>query len=199
MQVAEKLMTVEEFMQLPNDGKKYELVRGELVEVCRPIYVHGKLQTRIAGKLDNFVDEHDLGEVFTESGVITNRDPDSLRGPDVGFISKTRLQGLDLSKFVPIAPDLVIEIVSDSDKPSLIDEKINEYLAAGTRLVWVIYPASKRIAIYDDDGHYKGLDINGVLDGGEVVPGFTLTLHDLFKNLPVPSSDSDIAQGDSQS
>jgi Uma2 family endonuclease len=182
MNVAEKLMTVEEFAQLPNDGKKYELVEGVLVEVCRPKPIHGKIQARLTRYLDAYVDEHKLGMVTNESGYITHRNPDSLRGPDVAFISTERLGQHDLTAYVPTAPDLVIEIVSEFDTPATVDTKVNEYLAAGAKLIWVVYPDAKRVGAYDDDGHYKGFDVNGVLDGGDVVPNFKLALKDIFRD-----------------
>jgi Uma2 family endonuclease len=138
MHVAEKLMTVEEFARLPNDGKKYELVEGKRVE-C---YVSKPIQT------------------------------DSTVHPEKHA----------LANYFPTGHDLAVEIVSEFDTPAEIDKKVNEYLAAGAKLVWVVYPDAKRVGIYDDDGHYKGLDINGVLDGGQVVPGFSMALKDIFRD-----------------
>lgn len=80
MTVQDKLLTIEEFARLPNDGKKYDLVKGHLVEVCRPKFIHGRLQSRFARFLDTYADANRLGAVVTESGHILSRNPDTVRG-----------------------------------------------------------------------------------------------------------------------
>lgn len=180
MQVAEKLLTVEEFAKLPNDGKRYELVAGVLVDVCRPKPIHGKTQALLTMYITMFVVQNKLGMVTTEAGYITHRQPDSLRGPDEAFISKSRLGAHDLNDYIPIAPDLAVEIASEFDTAADLDKKVNEYLAAGTRLIWIVYPDSQRVGIYDNDGHFRGIDISGMLDGGAVLPGFQVALRDIF-------------------
>ncbi len=183
MNVAEKLMTAEEFAQMPNDGKKYELMDGVPVEECRPKPIHGIIQARLTRRIGNFVEEQELGEVLVEAGVITKRDPDSVRGPDVFFVPKDQYVGHDLTTYLPGAPALAVEVVSEYDKPSDVDDKLNEYLAAGARQVWVVYPDTRRVVIYDANGRYKRLGINDTLEGGDVLPGFSLPLRDLFKEI----------------
>jgi Uma2 family endonuclease len=183
MAVQEQLMTAEEFAAMPNDGKLYELVKGVVVEVCRPKVAHGKLQIRIGHFFDAYVSAHDLGLATTETGYILSRNPDTVRGPDVAFISKERLPNPDFDEFVPMAPDLAVEIVSPNDTASDVATKVKEYLEAGTKLVWVFYPKLLAVYVHRPDGSAQVVERDGVLDGGDALPGFTLSLRDVFQSL----------------
>lgn len=184
MAVQEKLLTAEEFAKMPSDGKKYDLVKGHLVEVCRPKYIHGRLQTRLARYLDVHTEEHDLGAVVTESGHILARNPDTVRGPDVAFISKARLATQEPTGFIPGGPDLAVEIVSENDTVTEVMDKLKEYFRAGTRMVMVVYPNTQQVYVYEGSmTNVRIVDIDGTLDGGEVLPGFKLPLRDLFQGL----------------
>ncbi len=183
MSILEKLLTAEDFARMPNDGKRYELVDGVPVEVCRPKPIHGKVAGRLMRYIGTHVDDNDLGMATVESGYVTKRDPDNVRGPDVAFISKERLGNHNLNDYVPTAPDLVVEVVSEYDTPGGIALKIDEYLNAGARLVWIVYPDQKRVAVYQANGQYHGVSTDEVLDGGDVLPGFKLALRDVFKGL----------------
>ena len=184
MAVQEKLLTAEEFANMPSDGKRYDLVKGRLVEVCRPKYIHGRLQTRFARHLDIFTDENKLGAVVTESGHILARNPDTVRGPDVAFIAQARLEHQEPTGFIPNGPDLAVEIVSPNDTTKEVMDKIKEYFRAGTRLVWVVYPEMQEVYVYAGSStNVHIVDINGTLDGGDVLPGFALPLRDVFQDL----------------
>jgi len=184
MAVQEKLLTAEEFAQLPKDGKKYELVKGVVVEVCRPNYIHGKLQASLAYFLNDHVRKQKLGDVITETGHILARNPDTVRGPDVAFISKDRAKRQEPSGYVPSGPDLAVEIVSPNDTAKEINDKIKEYFQAGTSLIWVIYPDTKEVYVYENDSTtIQIVRVDSALDGADVLPGFTLALHDLFEDL----------------
>src|SRR2546423_1394071 len=183
MAIQEKLITAEEFAAIPDDGKRHELVRGVIVEMVRPKPLHGKIQIRFGHFLDEFVDAHDLGLVTAEAGFLVARNPDVVRGPDVAFISKKRLPNPDLAEFIPMAPDLAIEIVSPNDTVKEVHDKIEEYFRAGGLLVWVVYPESKRVHVYSSIENIQVVNIDGTLDGGDVLPGFILPLRDVFKGL----------------
>lgn len=184
MAVQEKLLTAEEFAQLPYDGKKYDLVEGVLIEVCRPNIAHGKLQAEFAYLLKSYVKSHLIGDVVTETGHILARNPDTVRGPDVAFMSKSRLGHDDQSGFYSKGPDLTVEIVSPSDLASELNAKIRQYFRAGTRLVWLVYPVTQEVHVYDGSHtNVKILDNTNVLDGSDVLPGFTLQLSELFQVL----------------
>ncbi len=183
MALQEKLLTAEEFAAMPDDGKRHELVKGVFIEVSRPKLLHGRVQVRFASFIGRFVDEHDLGLTTTETGYVLARNPDTVRGPDVAFVSKGRLEHPDPNEYIPIAPDLAVEIVSPNDTASEIGEKLEEYLQAGTRMVWVVYPARKTVHVYHGDNKAYIIDINGILDGGDALPGFKLPLRDVFQGL----------------
>ncbi len=183
MVVQEKLISAEEFGMIPDDGKRYELVEGVLVEMVRPKPLHGILQVRFGHFLLVFVEQGNLGIVTTESGYILSRNPDTVRGPDVAFLSSSRLANPDLTDFIPIAPDLAVEIVSPNDRAQAVAEKVTQYLNAGTLLVWVVYPKLRKVYVYHSNDKAEIVDINGTLDGGDVLPGFALALKDVFEGL----------------
>jgi Uma2 family endonuclease len=105
-----------------------------------------------------------------------------VRAPDVGFVAKERLTGPIPDKYFPFAPDLAVEVVSPSDTAQDIREKVLDFLKAGTRLVWVVYPESKTVDVYRPDG-VQVVEINGTLDGGDVLPGFRLALRAVFESV----------------
>lgn len=184
MAIQEKLLTAEEFAKMPSDGKKYDLVKGRLVEVCRPKYIHGKLQAELAYFFTAYVRPNDLGAVLTEAGHILARNPDTVRGPDVAFISKARLATQEPTGFIPGGPDLAVEIISQNDTVGEVMDKLKEYFRAGTRLVMVVYLNTQQVYVYEGSmTNVRIVDIDGTLDGGEVLPGFELPLRDLFQGL----------------
>ncbi len=179
--LATKLITAEEFAELPDpaDGSKQELVRGEVVVVSRPKGLHGILMNRIGRKIGNYVDDRNLGWTVEDGGVVLERDPDTVRGPDVAFYSIQR-QPNPPTDFFEIAPDLAIEIRSPGDRPGQIREKVREYLALGVRLIWIVDPNHRTVTVYS--GNHRGLvfEEDEVLEGGEVVPGFTCKVSELL-------------------
>jgi Uma2 family endonuclease len=183
MAVQEKLLTVEEFMALPDNGMKRELDRGVVIEVSPPNFGHGILAVNFAFFLKPFVNEKRLGWVTVETGFILSRNPDVVRAPDVAFLSRERLANPDFTAFIPMAPDLAVEVVSPNDTASEIETKVFKYLQAGTRLVLVLYPDTQRIHSFQPNGSIRVLNINDTLEGGEFLPGFTLPLRELFRDL----------------
>ena len=129
-------------MAANGDGRRYELVRGELQEMVPSGGTHGKIAFSIASIIAAHIRGRDIGEGFTaEAGFVTGRDPDSVRAPDVAFVSKERLPPSGVPQgFVEAAPDLAVEVVSPSDSAAAVQAKIEEYFAAGCRLAWVVYP-----------------------------------------------------------
>lgn len=181
MTVQEKFVTAEEFATLPDDGAWHDLVRGVIVEVGRPKPRHSTIQVRFARYIGEFVDDHNLGLVTTEGGYVLARNPDTVRGPDVAFISKERLPEPNLDEYIPMAPDLVVEIVSPGDTATEITDKVSEYFAAGARLVWVAY--SDKVYVYHNSLSIEVVPGDGVLDGEDVLPGFKLPLREVFKGM----------------
>jgi Uma2 family endonuclease len=176
-----KLMTAEEFARRPQpaDGSREELVRGEVETMPSPKGIHGIVQVRFSRKIGNFVDDHKLGWVASESGVILDRDPDTVRGPDVFFHSLAR-QPAPPEDYFEIPPDLAVEVLSPDDRPGKVRDKITQYLVSGVRLVWVADPESRTIIVYSGKLPGTKLGEADTIDGGDVLPGFTARVADFF-------------------
>jgi len=177
---AKRRMSAEEFSVLRRH-ERYELVAGRL-RVCEPPGgLHGIVAVRLASVLHRWVDEHDLGTVLVETGYIVHRSPDTVRGPDVSFVRKERLgTGEFPQTFVGFAPDLAIEILSPDDRSLEIGEKVADYLRGGTRLVWVVDPATGTVSVRRPGQPPELLDRSGRLDGGEVLAGFSCSVQELL-------------------
>ena len=172
-------MTAEEFVQLPDDGHRYELVRGRLIEMPPSAYGSSMVGSLILAAILAFVRPRGLGIVGGEGGgVVLARGPDTVRAPDVSFIRRERVDDPHrlLTQAFPGAPDLAVEVLSPTDRPGDVADKITEYLAAGTRLVWVVDAEARAVAVFHADALPAFLFEDGVLDGEDVIPGFALPL-----------------------
>jgi Uma2 family endonuclease len=178
-----RVVTAEELFEYP-DSKHYELVRGVPRVSEPPGGVHGRIAGRIMARLGDYVDRLGLGTVMVEAGYVLQRAPDTVRGPDVSFVSVARLApDLIPEQFFPGAPDLAVEVLSPSSRWSEVEEEIADYFAAGARLVWVVDPGERRAIVRYPDRPPNIVGAGESLDGEEVVPGFTLALAELFKPL----------------
>lgn len=173
-------MTVEEFeafVALPeNEDKLFEFIGGEIFEVPSNPY-SSKIAMRIGRYLDIFVEQHDLGHVTGEAGgywVSGER-----YAPDVAFIAKERQAELVKEGYNPNPPNLAVEVISPQDRPHNLHIKIANYLAAGT-LVWIVYPESQEIEVFEPNQPVKTLGVNDTLDGGNVLQGFKLEVKKIF-------------------
>ena len=183
MSAINTMMTAEELLDLPPDNMRHELVNGELITMPPTGSEHGIRTGRVTLRLGGFVEKNDLGVFFgAETGFIITRHPDTVRAPDFAFVSKTRIppQGLT-AKFFHGAPDLAVEVLSPTDSHSEVAEKIDEWLAAGTCLVWVIDPAKKTVAVYAPNRQPRILKGEDCLDGEQVLPGFNLPIMEIFR------------------
>jgi Uma2 family endonuclease len=150
---AKTLLTLEQFMALPEDGNKYELNRGELVTMPPAARIHVMVIWRISKILSRFVDEHRLGRVYTEAGYMLSREPESTyRQPDISFLSRAREQQMGDTQFLEGAPDLAIEVISPGNTAEELAIKIAQYLAAGGKEVWAVYPTIREVLIHKADG-----------------------------------------------
>src|SRR5919197_537753 len=148
--VAQKLITAEEFFRMPQppDGSQQELVRGVIVTMPPPGGRHGVCCLKIGRRIGNFVEEKGLGTAAcNDAGFISERDPDTVRGPDVSFWSRERLPEVP-EGYIPIAPDLIVEVVSPSDHFSRVQTKVREYLQRGVRMIWVVDPEDRGVTVY---------------------------------------------------
>jgi len=175
-----RVVTAEELFQYP-DSKYYELVRG-VPRVCEPPGgVHGRIAARLVALLGDHVERLGLGTVSVEAGYVLQRGPDTVRGPDVSFVSLTRLPPDRIpEQFIPGAPDLAVEILSPGRRWSEVEEKIADYFAAGARLVWVVDPGERRVIVRYPDRPPRVVAAGDSLEGEDVVPGFALALAELF-------------------
>lgn len=177
-----KLLTAEEFFLLPApaDGAQQELVRGEIVTIPPPGGLHGVCCSKVNRRLGNFVEDNGRGAVTAnDTGFITERSPDSVRGPDVAYWSRERLPVVPVG-YIEIAPDLLVEVLSPSNTSRQIRTKIQEYFARGVRLVWVVAPEDRTLTIYRTPDEGRLLHESATVTGEEVLPGFSCRVSDLL-------------------
>ena len=177
------LLTAEEFLHLNDGGAFTELVRGRIVEMNRPYTAHGYFCYRIAMLLGQFVEQQSLGRIVTnDAGVVTERDPDTVRGPDIAFYSYERIPRGPLPEgYWPAAPELVVEIRSPDDRWKDILHKASEYLSAGVLTVAVADPATQRVHLFSADRETSVLNIDDELTFPDILPGFAVPVRKLFE------------------
>ena len=142
---------------------------------------HGAISNELAYYLTHHVKQHDLGMIYAaETGFIIERNPDTVRAPDVAFIRKDRIPARYEKGFCRIVPDLVVEVVSPDDSHSEVLDKVHQWLDAGVRLVWVVDPHTRAIQTYQSDRVLEALNPEDRIEGGEVIPGFSLSLSMVF-------------------
>jgi Uma2 family endonuclease len=180
-----KVWSDAEFMALPDDGNRYELVKGELINLGNSGALHGYIAIILSAALFALVTSRKLGVLLDSSTAFTMKNGNK-RSPDIAFFAKERLQGLEElpTGFLEGAPDLVVEILSLGSTIAEIEDKIAEYFANGTRLLWVISPGQHYVLVYRSGYEPQRLLTSGdFLEGEEVVPGFTFPVADLFQKL----------------
>ncbi len=180
--VLNKLVTAEEFANYPEprDGSKEELLRGEVITMPPPKGRHGGVQARIAYLLLSVVLPRKLGWVRTESGVKIERDPDSVFGPDVTFLSIARFP-IPPEDYLEIPPDLVVEVLSPDDRRKHVREKIKDYVKNGVKLVWLVDPEFRTVTVYAGSLRGMELDESETITGGDVLPDFTCKIAEFFE------------------
>ena len=167
---------------MPTAGRRLELVKGKVYEMPPAGGRHGSVAMRIGFVLTGYVRAHNLGETFAaETGFILHRDPDTVRAPDAAFVAAGRFPEGELpTGYLDVVPDLVVEVTSPNDRAREISDKVEGWLAAGVRLVWVINPATRSAAVYRSLEDSERLSPEDSLDGGDVIPGFSTELRELF-------------------
>ncbi len=178
-----KTMTAEELAQLPTGmGQRFELVKGELRTMAPTGFQHGDIVGELGMRLRQFVRSQGLGRVLgAETGFILFRNPDTVRAPDVSFVTEHRVAQVGLIKgYFPGAPDLAVEVVSPSDAAAEVHRKVGEYFKAGSQQVWVVYPDEQEVAVYRSARESVVLTATETLDGAPLLPGFTCPGADLF-------------------
>ncbi len=172
----ENRITPDEFMQLKIENA--ELVDGQIIEKMPTMFSHDKLVGIIFALIFAFVRKHNLGEVAAGGSFKTGED--QVRVPDVSFISNQDLEGEDLDSYIQKPPTLAVEIISKNDTYGDVDDKADEFLAAGTQMVWIVNPRRRTVAVHTPDGLPVVYNIGDTIPGGAVFPGFELPVAEIF-------------------
>ena len=182
MTIKEKLYTAENLLHLPDDGRRRELVGGEMRETAPAGNEHRYLAFRIASRLERHVDTNDLGRTYTaETGFKIASDPDTVHTPDAAFVSRECLEEAGpVEGFWPGAPDLVVEVVSPGDTHAEVVEKSLAWLDAGCRMVLVAGPERKVVTVYRSRENIRIFTAKEAVDDAEVVPGWRLPVAEIF-------------------
>ena len=175
-------VTGDELIRMP-ELDPCELVAGRVVPTTPTNPTHGRIEVNVAAALQHFVRSQNLGVVMAgEVGVFTARNPDTVRAPDVLFLSHDRNARRERQEgFLDVAPELTVEILSPTDRPEQVQRKLGEYFAAGVLQVWVVDPASRTVHVHRAGGVRLTLAPGDVLTGGDELPGFRLPVDDIFE------------------
>lgn len=179
----EIIYTEADLERLSLEGLRYELIRGELIEMPPAGFYHGALTDLLTSRVSVYVQDNDLGMgTAAETGFKTGQDPDTVMAPDWAFIAKDRLPAEWPRKgFMPVVPDLVLETRSPEDTKREVINKAQEWLSAGVRIVWALDPLARTLTVYRPGEEPQALGPNDTLSGEEVLPGFTYPLNKLFR------------------
>jgi Uma2 family endonuclease len=174
--------TDKELMALPNDGRKYELIEGRLL-MSPVVENHGSLCMKLGALLWNHVTRRSLGKVY-DSSTGFRLSPEIMLSPDISFVSNKRLEKILVSpdKFLQGAPDLVVEVLSPSDRMKHINLKLDQYFDHETRLAWLVDWKKQEVTIHAPDRVTKLSNLDQVLTGGEVLPAFRCKLSKIFSS-----------------
>jgi Uma2 family endonuclease len=177
-----RLTAADELWLLPDHGGRCELIRGEVVERFPTHFEHFSLVGLLTRLLGNHAAERGLRVVGGEGGFRLERDPDTVLAPDVAFVRTDRLPPREQWRhgFPDLAPDLAIEILSPSESAAEINDKLFTYLDAGVRQVWIVDPGRRAVSVATPEGMVRILRAGDSLDGGDILPGFTVPIAELF-------------------
>ncbi|MEA2582923.1 MAG: hypothetical protein QOF33_1008 [Thermomicrobiales bacterium] len=176
-----KPVTVEELWGMRGEPFRLALIDGKLYRMPGAGGTHGALQMTLGMHLGPFILTRKLGKIYGDTGFRLIADRDTTLFPDVAFVRSERVPALEQEeRFLHLAPDLAIEIYLPNDYPKLLQEKLREYLAAGTLVVWVLYPRSRAVHIHRPGEVEVVLGPDDMLEGGDILPGFTIRVGDLF-------------------
>ena len=175
------IFTADELLAMSLPDKQVELVRGTLVVREPPGLRHGHVSMKLAIPLGNHVESGALGILLAaETGFKLFANPDTVRAPDLAFVSHARLPDPLPSGYAAFAPDLAVEVLSPNDRPGEVLAKVGDWLSAGCRLVWVVDPWRRSARVYRADGSESFLAEADALDGEDVLPGFSIRLDSVF-------------------
>lgn len=181
MTTASQRITAEELLAMPQD-QPCELIAGEIVMLAHAGYQHGKIAATIGFLLQSDVTKYPRGSVvYAGTGFLISRNPDTVRAPDVAFVRRDR-QPESPEGFFPGAPDLAVEVISPTDRLANVNEKARAWLAAGTPLVWVVWPDTRSVVIHRSGQPSRILHAQDTITGEEVLPGFECAVAEFFSD-----------------
>ena len=172
--------TAEEFAEL-YDEVRAELVRGVVEVRDSPGTPHGWVATEMVVAIYKYLESHPIGSVMVDVDHVLERGPDTVRRPDVSFMSNARGAGTPPRKMFEFSPDLPIEVVSPSNRLAAITKKLAEYFRTGARMVWIANPKNRTVTVHAPDAVPYVLGMGEILDGGDVLPGFRVPIDKLFR------------------
>ena len=179
----QKLLTADDLLRLYSEGVRGELIRGVLHETMASGEEHGEIVMNLGIILGGFVKPRRLGRlVASDVGVRLERDPDTVREPDLAFVSaEKRPLGVRNTGYLEVVPDLVVEIVSPSGRPADVVEKARMWLSYDAGLVWVVYPETRTVGVHRPDAPEVMLEEEDTLEGGSSLRGFRCVVRDIFE------------------
>ena len=176
------LLTADDLLKLKHPGKRVELVKGELRTMPPAGFDHGAIGINLTTPLGSYVHEHGLGIVVAAgTGFNLARNPDTVRAPDLGFVAQDRIPSTGRPRgYWPGAPDLAVEVMSPHDTMGEVEDKVDEWLSAGTRVVWVIDAHDRTVLIYRPGAEPELVNVRQELSGDPELPGFRVPAAQLF-------------------
>lgn len=176
-------MTIEDVSQLEEDGFLYELIDGELLKVPPTGEEHNFSTIGLIRHLLPYVDRTGIGNLYIATqGFVIRRDPDTLLAPDLAIVTNARLRSPhNQVGYVPESPDFVVEIVSPSDRRGQIDRKVQQYLDADVRLLWLVEPRYRRVTVYRPGWEPEAFTVGDTLEGHDVLPGLEIPVAAIFR------------------
>jgi Uma2 family endonuclease len=176
---AKTLLSLEEFMVLPDDGNKHELSRGELVVMPPGKAEHALIINRINRMLSAYVYERGIGNVLSEAAYLLSREENTIRQPDVSFLISSRVKTTPPDDCCAGSPELAVDVVSPGNDADELELKINQYLIYGSKEVWVVYPRTRAVYIYRPGGTAQKLSDRDIITS-DLFPGFSARFADFF-------------------
>ncbi len=176
-------MTADQLLVMPDDGFRYELIRGELIQMSPAGGDHSSRCELFNVYIGHHIATHRLGMIYAaETGFLLAQNPDTVRAPDFAFIRQERLAQITRAKgCIPIPPDLCTEVMSPDDRPSKVMQKVSDWLDFGTGIVIVIDPAKRSTSVYRSHADVETLTEHDTLRLEDVLPGWSLSLAEIFR------------------
>ena len=177
------LLSIDDFLSLPEpEDCRYELDEGELVVVAFPEFKHNRTVWKICSIVNEFIKRNRLGQVFPmATPYVLNKEGNTIRKPDISFIATERLGSISVEECIYGAPDLAIEVKCPTRPAPDLKKRLEQYLAAGVKSVWVVCPKTCRADIFEPGGTKRRIELGGIVDAPSVLPGFSVQVDAFFE------------------